>query len=244
MMAITTPEPADASVLWGDACAAAIRNARRDHLQSVKEMGRHLLHRAGLTGLLRRRQAARGFQVGRYICDDAAETFRATYRSGGWVHGEEQESGSGIGSSAAVTTGLVERINAALRHVAAESLVDVGCGDWNWMKRSKLDVAYTGIDVVPEVIEENQWYARAGVSFAVCEAIEGPIPPADAALCREVLFHLSFADARAVVKNIMAAARYLVATTDLDIWCNSDNQKGDFRRLNLLRRPFGGGLFV
>ncbi len=227
------------SLLWGDASASAIRTARRDHVQSGKEMIRHALHAAGLTGLLRRRQAAQGFNVGRYIRDDPAETFRANYQTGGWVHGDEQESRSGIGSSAVVTAGLVDRIGAVMKHLGARSLVDVGCGDWNWMKRGTLDFDYTGVDVVPEVIEANQQHARLGVRFAVANAIEGPIPAADVALCREVLFHLSFADARAVVRTIKTASRYLLATTDLDIWFNSDIQTGDFRRINLLRRPFG-----
>jgi hypothetical protein len=126
-----------------------------------------------------------------------------------------------------------------MKHLGAKSLVDIGCGDWNWMKRGSLDFTYTGVDVVPEVIQDNQRHARPGVNFAVCNAIAGPIPPADVALCREVLFHLSFADARAVVANIKRAARYLIATTDLDIAINSDIQSGDFRRINLLLRPFG-----
>jgi hypothetical protein len=239
MMRLTTADLATDGLLWDDACAAAIRTARLDHVQSGKEVVRHALHATGLTGLLHRRRAARGFHLGRYLRDDPAETFRANYRSGGWVHGEGQESRSGIGSSAAVTTGLLDRIGAAMKHLGARSLVDVGCGDWNWMKRSSLEADYIGIDVVPEVIEANQHYARPGVRFAVANAIEGPIPAADAALCREVLFHLSFADALAVVKTIKAAARYLLATTDLDIWFNSDIQTGDFRRINLLRRPFG-----
>ena len=237
---MTTPaaEPVEPAILWGEGCAAAIRDARPHHVQSCKEAVRHLLHTTGLTWLLRRRQVARGYDAGRSIRENAAETFRATYETGGWVHGDGQESRSGIGSSAAVTAGLLERITAALKHLAAESLVDVGCGDWNWMKRGTLDFAYTGVDVVSEVIHENQRHARPGVRFAVCNAIEGPIPPADVALCREVLFHLSFADARAVVANVKRAARYLMATTDLDLWCNSDIQTGDFRRINLLRRPF------
>lgn len=226
-------------LIWGDACAAVIRGTRRDYLQSSKEAIRHVLHMTGLTRLLRRRQAARGFNVGRYIRQDAAETFRANYQTGGWVHGDGQESRSGIGSSAAVTAGLLERIRAVMKHLRAESLVDVGCGDWNWMKWGELDFAYTGVDVVPELIAENQQHARPGVSFALCNAIEGPIPSADVALCREVLFHLSFADARAVVAHIKKTARFLLATTDLDIGINSDIQTGDFRRINLLRRPFG-----
>jgi 2-polyprenyl-3-methyl-5-hydroxy-6-metoxy-1,4-benzoquinol methylase len=238
MAAMKVSEHPDPGLLWGDACTAAIRSARPDQLQNCKEVARHVLHMAGLTRLVHRRRAARGFHTERYLRDNAAETFRANYQIGGWVHSEGQESRSGIGSSAAVTTGLIERIGAIMKHLGAQSLVDVGCGDWNWMKRGRLDFAYTGIDVVPEVIEENQQHARPGVRFTVCNAIEGPIPTADVALCREVLFHLSFADARAVVKNIKAAAHFLLATTDLDIWFNSDIQTGDFRRINLLRRPF------
>jgi len=226
------------TLFWGEACTVAIRRTRLNYLQSSKEAIRHGLHSIGLTSLLRRRQAAQGFSAGRYIRDSAKETFRALYQHGGWVHEDEQESRSGIGSSAAVATGLVERIEAAMKRLGAESLVDVGCGDWNWMKRATFSFAYTGVDVVPEVIAENQQYVRPGVNFLVCDAIDGPIPVADVALCREVLFHLSFADALAVFRHVKAATRYLIATTDLDIGINSDIQTGDFRRINLLQRPF------
>lgn len=238
MTGMSTADAPQRRVLWGDECVAAIRRARQDHWQSGKEVVRHALHATGLTGLLHRSRAARGFHVDRYLRDDVAETFRAAYRTGGWVHEEGQESRSGIGSSAAVTAGLLPAVRTVMHRLGAMSLVDVGCGDWNWLRRETIDFAYTGIDVVPEVIEENRRHERPGVAFAVCNAIEGPIPPADLALCREMLFHLSFADARAVVRNIKASARFLVATTDLDIWFNADIRSGDFRRINLLRRPF------
>lgn len=225
--------------LWGSTCRKAVATARRDYVQSGKEAVRHVFHYTGLTWLLRRQQSAMGFQVGRYLKSDVTETFRANYQTGGWIHTKDQESVSGIGSSAAATAGLLSRIAAALEHLDAHSLVDVGCGDWNWMKRGTINFVYKGVDIVPEIIQENQQYVQELVSFAVCNAIEGPIPAADAALCRDVLFHLSFADARAVVQNIKKAARYLIATTDLDIVINSNVQTGDFRRINLLRRPFG-----
>jgi hypothetical protein len=91
---------------------------------------------------------------------------------------------------------------------------------------------------VPEVIEANRRYERFGVRFAVADAIRGPIPEADLALCREMLFHLLFAHGRAVIDNVKRSARYLAATTDLDLWCNSDIRTGEFRRINLLRRPY------
>lgn len=228
----------DGAVAWGDAALRAIRDTPPSHLQSAKELVRHALFTTGLSGLLHARQSRRGFRAHETISPDVAATFTATYRFGGWVHAGDQESRSGIGSSAAVTAGLVERIAAVMARLGCRSLVDVGCGDWNWFGQTAFDFDYTGIDVVADVIEANRRHERANVRFAVVNAIAEPIPTADFALCREVLFHLSFAHARAVVANIKQSARYLAATTDLDLWCNSDIVTGDFRRINLLRRPY------
>jgi hypothetical protein len=57
------------------------------------------------------------------------------------------------------------------------------------------------------MIEANRRYERSGVRFAVVDAIRGPIPEADFALCREMLFHLSFAHGRAVIDNVKRSAR-------------------------------------
>jgi len=234
-----TGEPSHVPPLrFGPECVAAVQAVRPDHVQSLKELARHTLHRTGLSGVIHRRQSRRGFRSHELISADVAATFEAAYRRGGWVHADDQESRSGIGSSAAVTAGLVERLGEAMARLGCRSLVDVGCGDWNWLGRSDFSFDYTGIDIVPEVIEANRRHERPGVRFAVADAIQGPIPEADFALCREVLFHLSFAHARKVIANIKRAARYLAATTDLDLWCNSDIRTGDFRRINLLRRPY------
>ena len=130
------------------------------------------------------------------------------------------------------------RQTALLRRLGCETLLDVGCGDWNWMREVSLPCDYVGIDIVPEVIEANRRYERAGVEFVVGDAIEGPLPEADVALCREVLFHLSFHDGLAVLANIRATARWLLATSDTAIWFNSDIETGDYRRINLERAPY------
>jgi hypothetical protein len=53
-----------------------------------------------------------------------------------------------------------------------------------------------------------------------------------------VLFHLSFRDGMAALANIQAAARWLLATSDTEIWFNSDIETGDYRRINLERAPY------
>jgi len=106
------------------------------------------------------------------------------------------------------------------------------------MREVSLPCDYVGIDIVPEVIEANRRYERAGVEFVVGDAIEGPLPEADVALCREVLFHLSFHDGMAALANIRATARWLLATSETAIWFNSDIETGDYRRINLERAPY------
>ena len=59
------------------------------------------------------------------------------------------------------------------------------------------------------------------------------------ALCREILFHLSFADGLYLLRNLARKERrYLIATTDRATFFNADIRSGDFRILNLTKKPF------
>jgi SAM-dependent methyltransferase len=211
---------------------------RSNHKQSAKEFVRHTMLKTGTIGILDRRRRRHGFNTADHLLADAESTFRKTYSDGGWVHHEGQESNSGVGSSIEATQGLFDAIQSVMAAIGAKSLVDVGCGDWNWMRHQNILMHYIGVDIVPEVISGNQKYARANVSFKVCNAIVNLPPKADMALCREVIFHLSFRDAKALLKNLAASADYICATTDADVWFNSDIRTGDFRLLNLMRSPF------
>ena len=105
------------------------------------------------------------------------------------------------------------------------------------MRHVRLECDYLGIDIVPSVIETTWAFKRPGVDFRTLDAISEPLPEADVALCRDVLFHLSFADAQRVLTNIRHSARWLLATTDA-VWFKSDIRSGDFRVVNLCRRPY------
>ena len=160
------------------------------------------------------------------------------YGSRAWVSNRGQHSLSGLGSELAATRTVVEGLPELLAAVGCTRLLDIGCGDWNWMREVRLPCDYIGIDIVPEVIEANRRYERGGVEFLVLDAIEGPLPTADVVLCREVLFHLSFQDGKTVLANIRTAGKWLLATSDTRIWFSSDVATGDFRRINLERAPY------
>lgn len=226
-------------VLGEQAIREELARVTPDARQTLKEVARHGLLTFGAMGLLDAMRRARGFKADSLISDSPAETFARTYAEGGWVHSEGQVSRSGVGSELHVTRGLFGRIHATMQALDARSMVDVGCGDWNWMKEEAFDFDYVGIDIVESVIADNQArHARANVRFQTLDAISEPVPVADFALCREILFHLSFAHARRVIAHVARSCRFLCATCDVDIGFNSDIRTGDFRLINLTRAPF------
>ena len=58
-------------------------------------------------------------------------------------------------------------------------------------------------------------------------------------ICRDCLFHLSYKDIESVLENFIAAEiKYLLTTTFTHNRSNRDIITGDFRRLNLFKKPF------
>ena len=119
--------------------------------------------------------------------------------------------------------------------------MDVGCGDFNWMKEVALPVTYLGIDIVEDVISQNiADYSSSSVAFECLDAVTGPLPKGfDVVLCREILFHLSFGDCKKVLQNIEGSgAKYLLATTTCSIENDRDIVSGCFRSMNLQKAQF------
>lgn len=201
------------------------------------EMMRHLLFKTKLLGVVRR---LRGGTLRKGEGATTEERFAQIYREGLW-QADGSVPQSGPGSTPEVAGRFASRLPAMLSELGARSLVDVGCGDFVWMRDIDLPVDYIGVDVVPDVVARNQAeFGGTGRRFLHLDAICQPLPAADVALCREVLFHLSFADGRGVVRGVVrSGARWLMATTDRLTGYNADIDTGDFRFLNLMRSPYG-----
>lgn len=166
------------------------------------------------------------------------ERFQKIYEDHYWSVGD---SASGAGSSLERTSDLRASLPSVLHDLGVNTLLDVGCGDFNWMRHVEFNGAYIGIDIVPGVISANQAaYENEKRRFACVDAVSDTVPWADAALCREVLFHLSFADGKKLIANLRhAGIKYILCTTDPDCSFNSDIPTGAWRELNLSLKPFG-----
>ncbi|MGY3614269.1 class I SAM-dependent methyltransferase [Bradyrhizobium sp. USDA 10063] len=211
-----------------------------DHKQSLKEVVRHVIYRCGLIEAWDKVRNRRGRYTDYMREGDIREVFSQIYSKNVWVEFKDQESLSGAGSTQYAADKIVRSLSAFLREVGCRRLVDIGCGDFNWMRAVEGDFDYLGIDVVPSVVEENTArFQNERRRFICLDASRNPIETGDVALCREVLFHLSFTDAKRLISNIKAAGfKYIILTSDKSIWFNSDIRNGDFRRINLQLAPF------
>jgi SAM-dependent methyltransferase len=170
---------------------------------------------------------------------DLAARFERIQRTNLWG---APTSVSGLGSEDAATAAIRDALPDLLRRHRVRSLLDAPCGDAGWIARLKLDVDYTGIDIVPSLIEENSRRVASGElagRFALADITRNELPSADLILCRDCLVHLSFANiARAVTRFRASGARLLLATTFPEWHDNRDCEDGDWRALNMERPPF------
>ena len=173
-----------------------------------------------------------------HFTGDRKRRFEYMYETGYWVRGEDGPL-SGWGSSLEATGSIRQELPKLLQTLQAQSLLDLGCGDFTWMKTVELPCPYIGVDIVPQVIGENEAkFADDQRSFIVLDACEEELPPADVVLCREVLFHLSFEDMEKMFANVKrCGARYFIATTNVDVRINLDIPSGEHSDRNLELEP-------
>ena len=167
-------------------------------------------------------------------------TFTRIFDTNAW---QSAESVSGPGSTKARGADFREALVALLDECGVSSMVDAPCGDFNWMQDvlDERDVAYTGVDIVEALIAENvRRHQTASRRFVCADLTRADLPAADLILCRDGLVHLSFADARAAIRNFRrSGSRYLLATTFVDRPRNVDVPTGGWRVLNMEAAPFG-----
>jgi len=164
--------------------------------------------------------------------------FTRIYRRNLWSDGESR---SGSGSTLESTKAIRRQLPFLLRDLGAKSLLDIPCGDFNWMKEVDLTgIQYTGADIVEEIVACNQQrFGRSDRSFAKLDLERDQLPRVDLILCRDCLFHLSISDIAAALGKISASRSiYLLTTTYDHPGPNKDIVTGSWRRLNLQAQPF------
>ena len=166
-----------------------------------------------------------------------AAVFREHYQTNAWG---SSESVSGTGSTVDQTTTVRTILPQIIRSYAVSTILDIPCGDFNWMQLVDLPARYIGADIVGELISENERrFSNHARSFIKVDLIADPFPPSDLILCRDCLPHLSFGHISRALSNIKhSGARFLLTTTNPLIERNRDIVSGEWRWLNLEMPPF------
>lgn len=164
-----------------------------------------------------------------------SEAFARAYKDGQW------HNGSGSGSSPANTVLYRTFLQAYLRSNMIRSVVDVGCGDWQFSKLIDwTGVSYFGIDVVPGIVRLNtlhhsRWAGDMMIRFAEMDGLDGPLPDADLVICKDLLQHWPDSAVQKLAGQL--AGRRALLTYDLGVW-HEDIEPGGYRPLDLGRPPY------
>jgi hypothetical protein len=167
-----------------------------------------------------------------------SETFTFINKEGYW---KSDESVSGDGSEVGVTKEIRERLEQLLADRSIESMLDVPCGDFNWMQKVNFkQVNYIGGDIVNNLIIDNiKKYNSDNISFKVIDITKDKLPQVDLIFCRDCLVHLSYKNIYKALINIKNSnSKYLLTTSFNRCEKNKDIITGEWRKLNFNIPPF------
>lgn len=161
--------------------------------------------------------------------------FSAIYREKRWGVGCPSGAGSDPNCVAVILSGIANIIEC----YGVRSILDVGCGWSNWVIQAVGEKVYTGVDVVPAVIEHRQATQYSPHLFQLLDITEAPVPGHhDLILCRDVLNHLPTQHVLRALRNMKASGALLLTTH----WPGCEGMKditvGAWRALNLQLPPF------
>lgn len=152
-----------------------------------------------------------------------------------------KESVSGPGSTLEYTARLRKALPVLFKEFSIKTVLDAPCGDYNWMQHvERSGVRYIGGEIVPElVVANNARYSNETTHFINCDIVTGKLPSADLWICRDTLFHFSYADVFRTLDNLFRSdITYFLATHCPVQVENSDIRTGSCFSRNLLGPPF------
>jgi SAM-dependent methyltransferase len=172
------------------------------------------------------------------ICSiDREHVFLKIYENNYW---DGDISISGPGSSLESTQAIRKALPNLLAKLGARSILDIPCGDFQWMKDVPLGVEqYIGADIVLSLIQNNREVFGERGEFFHLDLLRDRLPSADVIFCRDCLVHLSFREIRFALQNIkIASPKHFITTTFPYHKENADTVTPYWRALNMQLSPF------
>ncbi|MEL0633150.1 sulfotransferase domain-containing protein [Pseudoalteromonas carrageenovora] len=165
-----------------------------------------------------------------------------------------RESASGPGSYVSNTLEVRELLKNTVNEKKVASILDLGCGDWNWMSslmfelRISKRVNYIGWDANLELVEElMNKFSDQNTFFYQKDLVTEDFPDVDLIILRDVLFHLHPKVAAHVLQRVKnSGARWLISTSydtktnqdELSLKNNNNINNWYFHLINLNIAPY------
>jgi hypothetical protein len=129
------------------------------------------------------------------------ETFNHIYQTNHWM---SPESISGEGSDSTQTIQLKKELPILINEFKIKTMLDIPCGDFNWMNEIELNIEhYIGADIVEEIVQKNKnAYESESRIFQRLDLTKDVLPKTDLIFCRDCLVHLSFNDICKALENM------------------------------------------
>lgn len=177
------------------------------------------------------------------VIADLSEKFSKIYMTNAW------NGGSGPGSFFRNTGEYRNELQKFFNQEDITSIVDVGCGDWQYMQHMAIPSTktYTGYDVVLSVIQDNiERFQTANIHFCDYDGDFEQLIPGDLCVIKDVLQHLSNANIAIFIEQLKKGNfKYALITNFYksdDLFyadkLNSDIENGGWRPLDLTLAPF------
>ncbi len=166
------------------------------------------------------------------------DIFTEIFRQNTWG---SEESRSGPASSFQRTAEIREALPKLFQRLEIQSMLDCGCGDWNWMKTVHLaGIQYMGADIVDSLISACQEkFTTDSVHFQQLDILQDPPEMADLWLARDFCSVLNFQQSLNFFQKFLESqSKYLAITSIETPKPNTDSVPGIQRPLNMRSKPF------
>jgi 2-polyprenyl-3-methyl-5-hydroxy-6-metoxy-1,4-benzoquinol methylase len=154
---------------------------------------------------------------------------------------EGHESLSGPGSHIVNAQKTIELLTYYIKKLNITSILDLGCGDWNWFKEVDLsNCTYVGWDACETMISDNKKsYGSHDIKFETKDIVTEQYPYVDLIICRDVLFHMTIDLGIHVVNKCRSSCKFFSCTSFNDVKDNISHKSGwGFYKINTNITPF------
>jgi hypothetical protein len=177
--------------------------------------------------------------------------FKAIYKSNHWnksnkFNNNQSFSGPGSIPNSFQTNNLIKNLKKFFEDNNIKNVLDAPCGDCAWIKNLfDLNIKYTGIDIVEDLIRSNQvnFISNSNIKF-YCKDVSliKNFNDYDFVLMRDFFIHLPISQIQNILFNLKNSnCKFFALNSYENNPINKEISTGKHRKINLLKEPFNMG---